>query len=313
MNVKITLVIPVYNTEKTLKRCIDSCINAFRDYWNQIEIIIINDGSPGDTQSIVDEYLSRYSNIRYFFQSNKGLSGARNKGVALSTGEYIWCIDSDDTITEACAACILKSLGTKADVYSVNYSFVDESGNLIREVRQDTHITTGKEVLKTYKQPLGVPFYILKRDFLHRNNLTFYEGIYHEDNLFNFQMLFRAETFEPIDIVAYNYYQYNNGTITSTPSLKRSLDLILIAEILYDFIMSNLEKRDAKQYSQYLGLCLTSACYNIKRIGYDDKKSFFVQMKSKSIFLINVFKIANFKYSIFIIYLLIQSLLYVKK
>lgn len=310
---KISLIIPVYKTEKTLIRCLDSCINAFLDYLHQVEIIVINDGSPGDPQSILTPYLTKYPNIKYYYQKNRGLSGARNKGISLSNGEYIWCIDSDDTISNDCAEYIMGILDRKLDVYTVGYSLVDNEGNLISEVRPDITIASGKELLLTYRQPMGAPFYIISKKYLEQDNLMFYEGIYHEDNLFNFQLLYKANSLAAIDVIAYNYYQYGSGTITSTPSLKRSKDLLLISEMLYEFLMSNSTTRGVRPYSGYIGLCLTSAYHNLKRCNIESRRFFFLQLKEKKTFLYKLLKIQRLKYVVFISYLLIQSFFYVKE
>ena len=91
MKNKVSIIIPVYNTEKYIKQCIDSIINQT---YKNIEIIIVNDGSTDKTEKILREYNN--SNIIYIEQSNKGVSSARNNGLKLATGKYVVFIDSDD-------------------------------------------------------------------------------------------------------------------------------------------------------------------------------------------------------------------------
>jgi hypothetical protein len=93
---KISIIVPVYNNEKHLERCLDSIVNQT---YKNIEIIIVNDGSTDNSQNIIDRYQSKYSNIiKTFKQENKGVSSARKLGIKNSTGKYIGFVDSDDYI-----------------------------------------------------------------------------------------------------------------------------------------------------------------------------------------------------------------------
>ena len=96
MNDLISIIIPIYNTEKYLKRCLDSVIN--KSYEN-LEIILINDGSTDASEEICKDYLEKDKRIKYFKKANGGLSSARNYGIKKSTGKYIGFVDSDDVIS----------------------------------------------------------------------------------------------------------------------------------------------------------------------------------------------------------------------
>ncbi len=92
---KISVIVPVYNVEKYLKKCLDSLINQT---LKEIEIIVVNDGSPDESEKIILEYLKKYQNIKYYKKENAGLSSARNYGLDKAEGEYISFVDSDDYI-----------------------------------------------------------------------------------------------------------------------------------------------------------------------------------------------------------------------
>ena len=92
-NLKISVIIPIYNSEKWLRKCLDSVV--LQTYEN-LEILCINDGSTDDSLAIMEEYAARDERIRVITQENKGLSGARNTGMAAMTGDYFTFIDSDD-------------------------------------------------------------------------------------------------------------------------------------------------------------------------------------------------------------------------
>lgn len=92
---KISVIVPVYNVEKYIKKCLDSLVNQT---LNGVEIIVVNDGSPDNSQKIIDEYVKKYKNVKSYIKENGGLSDARNYGIKKATGEYISFVDSDDYI-----------------------------------------------------------------------------------------------------------------------------------------------------------------------------------------------------------------------
>lgn len=93
---KVSVLVPVYNTEKTLRKCMNSILN--QTIIADIEVVIVNDGSTDTSENIINEYLNKYNNIIYFNQVNQGLGATRNKGLELAKGEYIAFLDSDDWV-----------------------------------------------------------------------------------------------------------------------------------------------------------------------------------------------------------------------
>ena len=92
----ISVIIPIYNTQKYLKKCIDSVESQS---YNNVEIILVNDGSTDSSEKIIQPYLQRYENIKYYKKENGGLSDARNFGIDIAQGKFITFIDSDDYIS----------------------------------------------------------------------------------------------------------------------------------------------------------------------------------------------------------------------
>ena len=97
MGIKYSVIIPVYNAQKTLKRCLDSLLGQARE---DVEIILINDGSSDRSGAIIEDYRNRYPNIRAVAQENSGVSAARNRGLDEAKGTYITFVDSDDYVSD---------------------------------------------------------------------------------------------------------------------------------------------------------------------------------------------------------------------
>lgn len=97
-DILISIIIPIYNKEKYLQECIDSVIR--QTYFNNIELILINDGSDDNSENICMYYCNKYKNIKYFYQENNGVSDARNFGISKATGKYLFFLDADDSIKE---------------------------------------------------------------------------------------------------------------------------------------------------------------------------------------------------------------------
>lgn len=92
---KVSVIVPVYNVEKYIKKCLNSLVNQTLD---EVEIVVVNDGSPDNSQKIIDEYTEKYKNVKSYVKKNGGLSDARNYGIKKATGKYISFVDSDDYI-----------------------------------------------------------------------------------------------------------------------------------------------------------------------------------------------------------------------
>ena len=96
-NIQLSIIVPVYNVQDYIERCLTSIINSDLERI-QYEIIVVNDGTKDGSMLVVNDYLKKYEHIKVFEQENQGLSSARNTGMAHAVGKYIWFVDSDDYI-----------------------------------------------------------------------------------------------------------------------------------------------------------------------------------------------------------------------
>ena len=145
----ISVIIPIYNTQKYLKKCIDSVESQS---YNNIEIILVNDGSTDSSEKIIQPYLQKYENIKYYKKENGGLSDARNYGIQKATGDYICFLDSDDYIDVNLFSKLQKYLDLDYDMIKYKLVKVDENYNETEKV--DGPIfeeKTGEEAFKYNK------------------------------------------------------------------------------------------------------------------------------------------------------------------
>lgn len=126
--IKISIIVPIYNVEKQLERCIKSLLTQ-EDKDLQTEIILVNDGSTDDSGKIAKEYALKYKDkIIYLEKENGGLSDARNYGMNYATGQYIAFVDSDDYISEELYPKLVKYMMDDYDLIKIKISKVDEQG-----------------------------------------------------------------------------------------------------------------------------------------------------------------------------------------
>jgi len=202
----VSIIVPVYNAEKTLGYCLESILNnTYKDY----EIILINDGSKDNSQDIIDRYLNKYPRkISSYFQKNSGVAVARNKGIKYSKGKYLFFIDNDDYIDEDYIEKFVKALEeSKAEMVIGGYRRVNPDGKeiFVRRAR-NTPWTKYKMVA-----PWGR---VYKRESLISSRLQFLENEIWEDVYFNILANYKLKV-AIIDYVGYNWV-YNPCSLSNT-------------------------------------------------------------------------------------------------
>lgn len=195
MSAKVSVVIPVYNVEKYLIECVDS---ALLQTYENVEIILVDDGATDSSGEMCDEYAQKDSRIKVIHRKNGGLSAARNTGLDAASGEYIYFLDSDDYIEKNTISDLVSTIEQEdADVvFFDGYVFYtdcepdDSFFGYSRSKKYDTK--KGRDVLiqllESDEYRTAVPLNMYKTDYLRDNGIRFYEGILHEDELFTFQV-----------------------------------------------------------------------------------------------------------------------------
>ncbi len=241
-NVKVSVIIPVYNTEKYLDECLDSLQNqTLRD----IEIICVNDGSTDGSPLVLKNHAKSDRRIKIINQENSGVSSARNNGIKNAHGDYIMFLDSDDCfVPYACEKAYNVAVKNEANVASFGVKdFIDgENVDLSAVSYDDSKVTVYTR--KENENPFTVMNFscgvvwnkIWKRSFINENNLIFKEGLYRgEDSLFNMMAGVNFCKFVKDDNVLYVYRTGRPGsamTVTQT-NIKKKLEsfLVIIKEL----------------------------------------------------------------------------------
>ena len=205
MEYKVSVIVPAYNVECYLEKCIDSLL---AQSLQEIEIICINDGSTDHTREIIEGKAEKDARITVIHQENQGLSAVRNRGIELARGKYVVFLDSDDWLEENALFnlySVAESDNLDAYFFAAQTEFETEklkesnSRYITAYSRGDMQekALTGREMLMHQishgEYSASACLYLLKRDFLNRYHIRFERGILHEDNLFTFTMLLYAE------------------------------------------------------------------------------------------------------------------------
>lgn len=234
--IQLSIIVPVYNVEHYVDKCLQSIIKQYND---NLEIILINDGSTDDSVRKCEKYCEQYEYIHLFNQKNGGLSSARNQGIRQSRGEYLFFLDSDDYMKENVIAELLHIISktNKDIILGKKDLYIEKTGEHIVSVVDYAKYEKEEESFKIYEDLIiNEPFYFtasmlaVKRDFLHENKLYFKEGIYHEDELWIMHIFLCARSVEFFDKSIYCYRVGREGSIIQTRNIKREFDKLRIID-----------------------------------------------------------------------------------
>lgn len=238
----ISVIVPVYNVEKYLDRCLNSLLNQT---YKNIEIILIDDGSTDNSSSICDRYANKYSNIVVIHKKNEGQSSARNIGLQNINGEYIGFVDSDDWIANDMYTYLYNLIVTyDADGASIWFATthsdrVDRINTL--EEKENISILCGKNILEFHLKEATLKSgahsmcrCIFKKDIL--EGMAYPEGFVNEDIPFKFEALTRCNTFIDSRLVKYYYFQASKST-TRGEFKKKDMSLFPMTERLYEMAL----------------------------------------------------------------------------
>lgn len=235
--IKVSVVIPVYNGEKYLKKCLDNLCNQTLD---NIEIIIINDASVDNTSKILNDYKKKYKNIKIINnKNNKGIGYNRNKGIKEASGEFISFVDCDDYIDKSMLEKMYnKAIKDNSELVICNYFMMRENGT---EIKNDINIVD--ETSKTLKNNNNLLLDInlspwnklYKKELI--EDISFAEKIKYEDAPFVVKTLNRANRISFVDEKLYYYIIHSKSETTVVD--KRVFDIFKVLDLILDELKDN--------------------------------------------------------------------------
>lgn len=215
---KISVIIPVYNTEKYLRKCLDSVVNQTLE---DIEIICVNDGSTDSSLKILEEYVQKDNRVRVISQENQGVSIARNTGIKTSTADFIMFLDSDDTIEfNTLELSFAKITKTNADICCFGLNEITKDFRKPRDWGESKYLREyeNKELDIEAKKAfiINACGKLFRRDFLLKNNILFGPNIkMGEDAIFNLCCLFNNPKYTILNAYLYNYLMDREDSATN--------------------------------------------------------------------------------------------------
>lgn len=208
----ISVIIPMYNSENTILKCLLSIKNQT---YNDFEVIIINDGSTDHSEQIVNKFIEKDNRFKLINQDNFGPGMARNKGIKKALGKYLIFIDSDDYVEKNYFKEIYKKDENNPDVIMIDIVQENEKGKILRYERMSDYQNLKLDQLIKYQMTGKIPWggcrKCVKKDLLLKNNILFNHLEVGEEAIFSFDVLYKAQNITFLNTIVYHYVNYPNS------------------------------------------------------------------------------------------------------
>ncbi len=237
----ISIVVPIFNSEKYLEACINSVITQTYQDW---ELILVNDGSTDSSMAICQKFAHSDSRIKIFSQENKGQAAARNFGLRYATRPYVTFIDADDEIASNTLQDNLAILKTNPQIDCVQYPTYMDYGTEQQFIRRSEPQLIDSDFYERWLNDKYISWIVCDKIFKTSifDRLHFTEGIIYEDNLLIANLLERISNIYISTEGLYYYYLRENSTMTSSHSLKKEQDSFFVTSQIADKLLKHNEK-----------------------------------------------------------------------
>ena len=289
---KVSIVVPIYNVEAFLKKCVDSLLAQDlpqEDY----EIILVDDGSTDGCGALCDTLAAAHGNIRVIHQQNRGLSGARNSGIPAATGEYVIFVDSDDFLEPNVLGGLVKEMEDKdLDILRFNDQNVNMEGAVFEPnkyskpyVDYSDEVCNGETFLN---ERLGFACYawqfMVKSSLLHQEGNGFRDGIYFEDVEWTPRILLQAGRVASTDTIVYNYLFRTGSIARNTNEEKKRKAIRDKMTILEGFAALKRQVRDNRWLRGMSSQIALSILDTVGRFFYPQRKEYIDALKKQVVF-----------------------------
>lgn len=284
---KVSIIVPVYNTGKYVGKCLDSLVKQTIN--DEIEIIVINDGSTDDSGEIIKKYIQKQENkqiIKYYEKENEGIAKTRNYGIEKATGEYILFVDSDDYIDARLIEKLKPYLEKQIELIKFKLQRVDENGKILEKVNGPIfEKKTGEEAFnEMYSQDILLDspcVYLIKKELFTKNNFQF-KQTYHEDFGLIPIILLVAKSVTSVNEYLYNYVQVGNS-ITRNEDYQKTIRKMEDCMAHYDNMVTTVEKLAVgKKAKENIKIYYTNAILlKLKELNEKERQEYIGKIKAR--------------------------------
>ena len=230
----ISIIVPIYNTEKYLNKCLDSLINQSK---KELEFILINDGSKDNSEEIIKEY--KDERIKYYKNKNQGIGKTRNFGIEKATGKYLMFLDSDDYLEkDACELLYKKAEKENLDLVVCDYYKVYSNGTKEEFLIDDfvnSSLESNNKLLNIIN--LGPCNKIYLKELITKNNIKYLEDLKYEDTTFVAEAMLKAKKIGKLNKPLHNYVIRENSETTIRD--EKCFDIIKVVDLLRNYYKEN--------------------------------------------------------------------------
>ena len=293
---KLSIIVPVYNVADYLPKCLDSLLSQDLAQ-NEYEIIVVNDGSTDNSREIAQQYADQYANITLINQSNQGLSGARNTGIANAKGEYVQFVDSDDYLEDNVLGGLMKQVDDDdLDVLRFKYQNVrinneSKKYEIFKPYKSDSFlfddyspkVTDGVTFLnERFGTACYAVMFIIRKTIL--DNCVFKQGIYFEDTEWTPRMILKSKRIASTDTIVYNYLM-REGSITKAVNKDKQRKVVEDKIKLVDSLLDHSKDLENKSwFERMIAGTVLSTIGCIAADFYDERKKYLKELKQRNIY-----------------------------
>ena len=292
----LSIIVPVYNVEKYLRKCVDSLLTQDLPP-EEYEIILVDDGSTDQSGTICDEYAAGHPIVKAMHQQNGGLSAARNNGVAVAQGRYVQFVDSDDYLEPNVLKALVEKMETdRLDVLRFNYRNVNERYEVIepnkdpkRWANYSSEVCDGQTFLNERLGPSCYAWQFMVRRAL-LTDCLFKEGVYFEDAEWTPRMLLKAKRVTSTGMMVYNYL-LRLGSITQSVEEKKKRKLLADKFLLIDSLQKQMESAvDGRWFKGMIAQNVVSIFSFVCTHFYEERKMVVSELKSRKVFPLSTYQ-----------------------
>ena len=290
MNLKLSIIVPIYKVEQYLRKCVDSLFNQDLSS-EEYEIILVDDGSPDGCPAICDEYANTHDNVRVIHRQNGGLSAARNSGIEVAQGQYVQFVDSDDYLEpNVLKALVEKMDADNLDVLRFNYQNVNGQYEIFEPNKVSKPFVDYRDEickgLTFLTERLGYGCYawqfIIHHELL--EGCAFKEGIYFEDMEWAPRLLLKANRVTSTDLMVYNYLM-RQGSITQSVDERKKRKVLDDRLSLIDAMKEQMDKACDKRWFEGMIGQIAIGIISFSPIGsYEMQNAVIKRLKTMGIF-----------------------------